>query len=282
MSEGWIWDQTLYAGSAPFYVTGRMPYPQQLAESLRGELALDGSDTALDVGGGPGSLTLLLAPYVDRIVGIDADRAMIEEAIKAGQRRQVSNVSWRHMRAEELPADLGPMSLVTFAQSFHWMKRIEVARAVRGMLTADGACVHVQATTHRGDSSQDPLPLPRPPYEQITELVRAYLGPVRRAGQSSLPAGTASDEAAIFREAGFDGPRHVEVPAAQIIVRSVDEVAAATLSLSSSTPHLFGARQATFEHDLRATLNAASADGQFCERTRDIAYDIWRPSPRFA
>jgi len=59
--------------------------------------------------------------------------------------------------------------------------------------------------------------------------------------------------------------------------RSVDEIVDATFSLSSSTPHLFGARRTDFEAELRALLEAEADDGLFCERVRDIAFDVWRP-----
>lgn len=59
---GWTWDPSLYAGSAAYYARGRVPYPPELATLLAAELGLDGSGRLLDVGCGPGSLTLLLAP----------------------------------------------------------------------------------------------------------------------------------------------------------------------------------------------------------------------------
>ncbi len=167
MSNGaWSWDETLYAGSAPFYSVGRMPYPDGLTEALARELQLDGTQRLLEIGCGPGSLTLLLAPHVATALGIDADPEMIEEAERATRRSGQANVSWRHMRAEELPGDIGQFELVTFAQSFHWMNRPAVAASVREMLTPDGACAYVHATTHRGDESVDPLAHPRPPYEE--------------------------------------------------------------------------------------------------------------------
>jgi hypothetical protein len=52
---------------------------------------------------------------------------------------------------------------------------------------------------------------------------------------------------------------------------------AATLSLSSSTPHLFGADAARFEADLRALLRDAAPDGRFSERIGSMALDVWRP-----
>ena len=63
--------------------------------------------------------------------------------------RGVENVDWVHLRAEELPGDLGTFRVVTFAQSFHWMQRERVAATVREMLEPGGAWVHVHATTHR-------------------------------------------------------------------------------------------------------------------------------------
>ena len=84
-SEPWTWDETLYAGSAPFYSVGRMSYPDGLAEALRRELGLDGSQRLLDVGCGPGSLTLLLAPFVATAVGIDADCEMVREAARGSR-----------------------------------------------------------------------------------------------------------------------------------------------------------------------------------------------------
>jgi SAM-dependent methyltransferase len=273
----WHWDETLYRGSAQYYGVGRRPYPPVVAETIARTFAFDGTQRVLDVGCGPGSLTLLLAPRVALAVGIDADRDMIATAAAAADRAGVTNVEWRRMRAEDLPAGLGRFGLVTFAQSIHWLDRPRVAPAVRDMLEPGGACIHVHATTHRGDASDDPLERPRPPYDEIDALVRTYLGPARRAGRgmrSTVPAATIDAE---MRAAGFTGPERFELATAEVVTRSADEVVAATFSLSGSTPHLFGAEVGRFEADLRALLRDAAPDGRFSERTRDIALDVWRP-----
>jgi SAM-dependent methyltransferase len=274
----WQWDETLYAGSAAYYRVGRLPYPAAVADALARAVGLDGTQRLLDVGCGPGSLTLVLASRVAAAVGVDADREMIVAAAQEAAHAGIGNVRWVHLRAEELPAGLGRFHLVTFAQSFHWMDRKTVAAAAHGMLTADGACVHVHATTHRGDQSSDPLVHPRPPYAEIGELVSDYLGPVRRAGQGELPDGTPADEAEIFRQAGFAGPTRLEPETAHVVTRSEDEIVASTLSLSSAAPHLFGERLGAFEGDLRRLLRRVSPAGRFAERTRDAALDIWRPT----
>ena len=34
MPEGWEWDPSLFEGSAPYYVQGRLPYPPDLADAF--------------------------------------------------------------------------------------------------------------------------------------------------------------------------------------------------------------------------------------------------------
>ena len=76
----WTWDPSLYAGSASYYTVGRVAYPGEVAHSLVAALELDGSERLLDVGCGPGSLTLLLATHHAEAIGVDADVDMLTEA----------------------------------------------------------------------------------------------------------------------------------------------------------------------------------------------------------
>lgn len=265
------WDETLYAGSAPYYACGRVSYPPELADTLRDALSLDGNGRLLDVGCGPGSLTLLLAPLFAEAVGVDADAAMLAEAARRAVEQGVDNAVWARLRAEELPAGLGAFDVATFAQSFHWMDQPRVAAAVRGMLSPGGAWVHVHATTHAGVGGDSPAP-----YDRIDELVAGYVGTVRRAGLGWLPHGTATGEEEVMVDAGFSGPARLQVPG-RAIERSEDEIVASVFSRSSSAPHLFGERLAEFEHELRELLRDASPQGRFGEITREIELVIWRP-----
>jgi SAM-dependent methyltransferase len=263
----WQWDESLFAGTAGHYVAGRMAYPPSIADALRDALGLDGTGRLLDVGCGPGSLTVLLAPLFSSAVGVDPDPGMIEQARLVGP-----SIDWHRLRAEDLPAGLGTFRTVVFAQSFHWMERELVAERVRGMLDADGAWVHVSAMTHRG-TADDTLPFAGPPWDRIDDLVTSYLGPVRRAGAGTLPTGTLGGEQDVMRAAGYRGPHLVAVPRGEVVVRSTDEVVAAVLSLSGSAPHLFGDRLEAFVADLREVLGP----GPFAERARDVELAIWRP-----
>lgn len=261
----WQWDPTLYEGSAQFYAQGRMPYPQALADVLRDELSLDGTGRLLDVGCGPGKLTVVLAPLFAEVIGIDADAAMVAEAT----RRVPANATFRQLRAEELPAGLGTFDVIAFAQSFHWMKQMDVAKTVHAMLRPGGAFVNVGATTHEGDGDV--------PRDAIKELVRSYLGPARRAGQSTVSdEGPPWNATEALDAAGFAPPIEIPVPAGQTYDRGEDDIVASVYSQSYSAPHLFAERLAEFERDLRTLLREHAPAGGYRERLRDEALLIRR------
>jgi len=276
-SEDWEWDATLFSGSAAYYDAGRVAYPPALADAIGAELGLDGTGRLLDVGCGPGSLTLPLAPKFASAVGVDADPDMLEAGRRNAEAAGIGTVEWRHLRAEELPAGLGTFRMAVFAQSFHWMDRSLVARRVRDMLEPGGAWVHVSATTHRGLEGDDPLPQPRPPWKGIERLVARYIGPVRRAGQGHLPNGTPGWEESFMPEAGYTGPTRIAVDNGDCVERDAEAVVAAVFSLSSSAPHLFAERLPAFEADLRRLLHDASPSGRFAERYGPVEAVIWRP-----
>lgn len=283
--DAWTWDPSLYAGSATHYVRGRIAYSPDLVDALVGALALDGTGRLLDVGCGPGSLTLPLARFFDQVTGVDADLDMLSEATRQAAAGDITNVAWVHLRAEALPADLGTYTVVTLAQSFHWMDRPHVARTLRGMLFPGGALVHVHATTHQGVDSDAGLPYPGVPRAEIDDLVKRYLGPRRRAGQGTrgvVVTGTGAEvgevEGDIYRAAGFTDRIQLEVPG-HPVVRDADSVVSSVFSLSGAAPHLFDDDGTSFEADLRELLRATSPDGTFSEQMRESALDIWRVSP---
>jgi SAM-dependent methyltransferase len=260
------WNPRLHAGGAPYYARGRLPYPPEIASILREELSLDGTGRLIDVGCGPGSIAILLAPLFAEVVGVDPDPGMLDEAASQASQQGITNTRWVQVRAEALPANLGVFAVATFAQSFHWMQREQVARTVREMLDTDGSWVHVSATTHEGLAGVEGLRRPSPPRRQIAELVHGYLGATRRDGVAG--------EDAVMVAAGFRGRRRVTV-AGHVHERTEDQAVASVFSLSWAAPHLFGARFAEFEADLRGLLRETSPEGHFSEKERDIELVIW-------
>ncbi|MFI2666186.1 class I SAM-dependent methyltransferase [Micromonospora carbonacea] len=277
MTDGWAWDESLFAGAAAHYERGRLPYAAGFVAALADELGLDGSGRLLDVGCGPGTVTVPLAGCFAEAVGVDPDAGMLARARLRAARDGVGNVRWVRARAEDLPAGLGVFRVVVFAQSFHWTVQDAVAATVRGMLPPGGAFVHVGEVTE--PSSTQGLPHPTPPHAAVAELVRRWLGPVRRAGRGFLPGGTPGGEAQVLAGAGFAGPTRLRVPSGVVARRSVDDVVAWVHSRSDGAPHLFGTRLAEFDAELRALLLASSPGGWFAERVPDTEVRIWR-TPR--
>lgn len=238
--------------------------------------AVDSSTSAAVLG----SLTLLLAPMFEHATGLDADPHMLAEAERQTAAAGITNVDWVNVRAEDMPADLGPFRVAALAQSFHWMNRPLVARLLHRALDADGALVHLHATTHQGIDSDVPLLQPRPPRREIDNLVKRFLGTRHRAGQGTLPEVSISEadrgryEAEIYRAAGFNRPNRIEIPG-PLVVRSADDIVASVFSLSSAAPHLFGDRGPIFEAELRELLAHVSPEGRFSEQMRETAIDLW-------
>jgi SAM-dependent methyltransferase len=275
----WQWDPSLYLGSADYYAAGRMPYPSSVVWALRDTLGLDGTGRLLDVGSGPGTLTIPLAGLFAGSVAVDADADMIAAGRASAESLGLRSISWHVRRAEELPADLGRFRVITFAQSFHWMDQPTVARAVAGMLEEGGSVVHLGATTVKGtgETPRTSLHYPKPPWDEINELVRDYLGTRKRAGQGVRPTASFSTEREVFSAAGFGEPQTVEVPHNVARIRTVNEIVAAVYSLSYSAPHLFGDRKDEFEAELRELLASRSAlGGLFAEQVGSVQLTFWR------
>ncbi|OAI41630.1 hypothetical protein AYO38_12145, partial [bacterium SCGC AG-212-C10] len=245
-TPGWQWDETLFAGAAAYYDRGRLPYAPELGQALATALGFDGRQRLLDVGCGPGSVTLLFAPFVAEAVGIDQDAEMLAAGARLADERGITNTTWRRMLAEELPGDLGRFHAITFAASFHWMDRHLVARTALAMLEPGGALVHVDNRHQDGVAPPADHPSPPLPEPAVAELIARYLGTERRAGQRTCP-GTVGNEAAVFRAAGFEGPEIVTVTDGRVLERSIDDQVAHTFSMSWAAPHLFGERLAEFE-----------------------------------
>jgi len=278
--ETWSWDESLFAGAAGYYEQGRLPYAPGLADVFARSLGLDGRGRLLDVGCGPGTVTLQLAPLFEAVVGLDPDAEMLSQASEAAARRGVGNAAWVRGRAEDLPAGLGAFRAVTFAASFHWMDRPRVASAVATMLDPGAAVVQVDAPAYRAgeraaESGRGALAFPPPPGDALDQLRRRYLGDDRRAGRgirNTSPDG----EDAVFRQAGFLPAETVTVPDQRAVEQTADDLVAWVFSSSSTAPHLFGDSRDAFEADVREILALASPAGRFSVWLPDNVLRIWR------
>jgi len=256
------YDPTIYRGSARYYARGRPPYSRELVSTRADEAGLNGSGRLLDVGCGPGILTLELAPSFEEAIGLDPDADMLREGARSADEAGVDNIRWIEAVAEAIPTlGLGPCKLVTFGQSFQWTDRERVAETVYDLLEPGGTLALIVNTVD-GRPEPEPPVYPPIPHDEIDEIVRRYLGPRRRAGQGFRTAPPDRYEDALARTR-FGKPRVVFAPGRPDVVRDVDNVLAGYLSMSYAAPHLFGDRLDDFAADVRALLNARSPSGLF-------------------
>ena len=147
-------------------------------------------DTLLDIACGPGSLTLALAPYVERATGFDITPAMLEQARSAQAKEGVQNVTWVQGDAALLPFADGSFSLVTCSAAFHHFE--DPARILGEMMRVcrPGGRIVVSDVTPDADKAlaYDRMEKMRDPSHShahsIPEL--AGLGLARRLGQPEV------------------------------------------------------------------------------------------------
>ncbi|HJZ45863.1 MAG TPA: methyltransferase domain-containing protein [Roseiflexaceae bacterium] len=256
------YDPTIYRGSAVYYARGRPAYSRALASTLAAEASLDGTGRLLDVGCGPGTLSIALAHLFDEVTGLDPDEDMLAAAADRAIAAGVDTIGWVHALAEDIPTlDLGTFRLVTFGQSFHWTDRERVAEAVFEILEPGGVLALI-VHAHEGRPQPVGPGYPPIPHDMLRGLIERYLGPRRRAGQGYAPQQADRYEDALARTR-FGRPQHIFCAGRADIVQDIDGVLANYLSTSFAAPHLFGERLHAFIADVRAELAARSPSGLF-------------------
>jgi SAM-dependent methyltransferase len=268
------YDPAAFRGAAPYYTVGRPAYSPQLCETLRGELGLDGAGRLLDVGCGPGTLALQLAPLFEEVVGLDPEPGMLREARRAARAQGVDHVRWIKGVAEDIDRlGVGPCRLVTFGQSFHRTDRQRVADLVYDLLEPDGA---VALVCHMVDGRPTPPSTGHPniPNDEIEALVERYLGP-RTSADTEEP----ERWEVTLANSRFGGATIVYAPGLPDLVRDTDSVVAGYFSMSWATPPRFGDDRERFETDLRALLSRHSPDGLFWDWPGDTEIVYARKNP---
>jgi SAM-dependent methyltransferase len=269
------YDPTIYQGAAAHYRDGRPAYSPELEAALTEQVGLDGTGRLLDVGCGPGVLTVRLAHLFGDAVGLDPDADMLAEAHRCAEQEGITSIRWLQGLAEDLPAVApGPYRLVTFGQSFHWTDELRVAETVYDMLEPDGALALIVHTVTGRPRPPDPG-VPAIPHDEIKALVQKYLGSTQRVGQGTAPVRMHRFEDVLVRTR-FGVPQQFFVPGTPDLVRDSESVLSGYLSFATSAPHLFGDRLDDFAGEVRSLLASRSAEGIFWDWPGDTEVVIGR------
>ena len=242
---------------------GVPPYSEQLADTMRQELSLDCTGQLLDVGCGPGVLALELAGLSLATVALDPEAGMLRKGQRRCQGAGVANVRWVLAAAEDVPAlDIGLCRVVAFGQSFHRVRRQEVAETVYDLLEPGGSLVLISNEVDRRPRPDGPG-YPSIPHSAVRELIVAHLGESTRHCFANWREGQPARFEDTLLQTRFGGLRTIYAPGRPDLIRDVDAVVANYFSMSYAPPRLFGDRRAEFEADLRRLLREYSPPGLF-------------------
>ncbi|MFF4429822.1 class I SAM-dependent methyltransferase [Streptomyces sp. NPDC001513] len=275
---------TPYASAAPYYARYRPPYPAEFYELLADRFALDGSQTVLDLGAGPGPITLALAPLADQVYAVDPEPAMLAEGARLAEERGLANTAWLVGDAAGIGRLCLPrIDLCVIGRAFHLMDRDRVPADLDGMLAPRGGIVLVDFVPRPG--------VPRPPWAAVVEEVCArFLGPGPGPGpggadewdDADRPGGPEGAEAAEDAEDHLAKSPFSRVETFtwdQTLRHTVDQVVGLRFSCPSSGPALFGDRRAAFESELRQALLDHDPAGRYSRTVRIRAAVATRHRP---
>jgi hypothetical protein len=175
-------------------------------------------------------------------------------------------VRWIRGVAEEISTlGIGPCRVVTFGQSFHRVRRLQVADTVFDLLAQGGSLVLI-SHHHLDGRPRPPDPgYPEIPHAAVRDLIIAYLGEGTRRYLETWNKGQPARFEDTLAQTRFGGSRTVYAPGRPDLIRDVDAVVANYFSMSYAAPRLFGNRRTDFEADLRRLLLERSPGGLFWE-----------------
>ena len=216
--------------AAPHYTRYRPAYPAELIARLTQATQVDRSVRVLDLGCGPGSLSLPLAAYAGEVVAVDVEPEMLVQLRGIAP----SNVTAIQARAEDVDESWGAFRLATAGRAFHWFD----TQLVLGRLAALTPALALIADTIGASEAQTRT------LRIAAELIDDP--PIRR------PKFRYAD---ILRSSAF-----LEVEVISVEVERTwtpDELIGMAYTTSAASPERLGVRTAEFERRVRQELEAS-------------------------
>ena len=254
-----------FTSAIPHYINGRPPYSERLVDRLARETRLGPGSRVLDLGCGPGSLTLPLARHCGTMIGIDADPAMIEAARSAADAAGIS-VDWRVGSSFDLDASLAPLDLVTIGRAFHWMDREATLQRFDELIAPGGALALLNTELHDfgGVRWHAAFEEARQAHGRFDDFFRW------RKSEAFEP------HTSVLMRSPFSEVERISV--FEVRTPGIDEIVARALSFSANSPSALGGEgRAAYEADVRGRMLTLCPDGHFPEIVESVAIIARRP-----
>lgn len=243
-----------FSSAVPYYVRGRLSYPEALIARVAEVAGLGPEHRVLDLGCGPGFLAAAFAPRVREVVALDPDPSMLEAA-KAYCAEWSERIALVQGSSYDLGPKFGEFRLATMGRSFHWMDREATLKALEGLLDARGA-VALLDDKH--------LEVPENRWERRIEEIQQ---PFARKDPSYLarkdPNANWIGHEVFLLDSAFGRLERVSV--IRRLRTPVETFVDRTLSKSATTPEKLGADLPAFVEKLRRMLDEEAKDGLITE-----------------
>jgi ubiquinone/menaquinone biosynthesis C-methylase UbiE len=248
MSEPY--DPDLFRGAAEYYTRFRPPYAPEAIDHVIAAFDLGGGDRVLDLGCGPGTLTVPFARVAGAVLAMDPDPGMLAEGRRQASAAGLANIAWREAGSRELDQVVGPFKLVLMGQSFHWMDRDQVLRDLYDRVEDGGGLAAIAPGERRPQESWE---------TEAARVVRRYMGeqpwhPQRNREPRHEPA---------LERSRFAITSYVEFPST--LTRDIASIIGCLYSNSSSTRRRLAGREEDFEADIREAMLRLNPTGLFHE-----------------
>jgi SAM-dependent methyltransferase len=255
-----------YAGVGWYYAEYRDRESPEFMALLAKHLGWMRDDRILDLGAGPGQLSLLVAPFAADVVAIEPEPDMLAEGKRRAHALGIDNVTFVAASSDDLPAlhwSLGRFRTALMGSSFHWMtEKDRVLQDLSAMIDeADGSVAFVGG---QRVSAPDALKAAR---KMVHEILECYLADVPPGPH---PNGRHDPFEEILARSSFPRVETLEYVYKVPVRPTVASLVGAEYTISHVLTRL-GNRREAFEREVRAELGNLDAIGEIWETRRDEA-----------
>ncbi|CAM2138502.1 class I SAM-dependent methyltransferase [Paraburkholderia tropica] len=247
-----------FRNAAPHYLIGRPAYSPALIRRVAQRAGLDGSQRLLDLGCGPGQLSLAFASWVASAVAIDPEPAMLEVAAQLGA-GIAPNIDYRQGSSYDLSPDLGRFHLAVIGRAFHWMDRVDTLARLDALLDTRGA-VALFNTTHLDDPQ-------RPWAAQYRDLLDRYAN--TDAAREMRRSADYESHTDVLARSAFNAIERISVIEYRRV--SAEQLKARPLSMSSLSRERLGDQLDVLLADIDTLVATQGSDGWLTERIESSA-----------